>query len=248
MSAYERFAEVYDALMADVDYDKWAEYLLSMMPDGELSIVDCACGTGQISLRMAKRGHRLTGVDRSEDMLQIAAERMRAAGVRVSLVRQDMSRLELHKPADVILCVCDGVNYLTSLSAVERFFDRAFACLKPGGLLMFDVSSRYKLERVLGNRSFGEDDSERAYVWLNAYDDKSKLVRMSLSFFIRRGNLYERFTEEHTQRAHSQTELSLALKRAGFEMNGIYEAFSDRPPRPCSERIQFVAVKPNAKK
>ena len=72
---YGKFAGLYDPLMKDVDYDRWAEYIASFLPEGSLRIADCACGTGEITLRLAKLGHILTGVDISEDMLRVAWKR-----------------------------------------------------------------------------------------------------------------------------------------------------------------------------
>lgn len=239
---YEDFAAIYDPLMRDVDYDGWANYIAGFLPEGRLSIADCACGTGNIALRLARLGHSVTGLDLSPDMLRIAAEKARQAGLRVPFVCEDMRALSLHRPVDVVTACCDGVNYLASLEDVSRFFLAAREALKPGGLLLFDVSSEYKLSRVLGNNTFAEDDGERAYIWQNSYDDNTRLVSMELSFFVKEGALYRRFTEEHTQRAHSEAELLALLSDAGYEASA-YDAFTKDPTREESERIQFAAKK-----
>ncbi|MFR7852514.1 MAG: methyltransferase domain-containing protein [Christensenellales bacterium] len=72
---YGDFAGMYDPLMKDVDYDSWAEYLLRFLGAEKLRVTDCACGTGEITLRLARAGHIMTGVDISGDMLRIASER-----------------------------------------------------------------------------------------------------------------------------------------------------------------------------
>ena len=54
---------------------------------------------------------------------------------------------------------------------------------------------------------------------------------------------YERFTETHLQRAHSEREIRAALADAGFERAEAYEAFTRNPPRDESERLQFMAWK-----
>jgi hypothetical protein len=67
---------------------------------------------------------------------------------------------------------------------------------------------------------------------------------MRLSFFRPNGkNAYERFDERHVQRAHENDDLASALDKAGFELLGVYDAFTTEPPKPESERIQFVARK-----
>ena len=73
---------------------------------------------------------------------------------------------------------------------------------------MFDISSPYKLKDILGDNTFAEDTGRIAYIWQNSYDSQSKLIEMNLSFFEKTENgLYERFTERHIQRAHSEQEL-----------------------------------------
>lgn len=242
MQMYGKFAGLYDPLMKDVDYDKWAEYIASFLPEGNLRIADCACGTGEITLRLARRGHMLTGLDISDDMLRIASEKARKAALKIPFVCQNMVELALHRPQDAIVCTCDGVNYLDSLEDAERFFAAACNGLKAGGLLLFDISSRYKLENVLDCNTFAEDDGEQAYIWKNCYDPESLLISMELSFYQRQGELYRRFEEKHIQRAHGEDELLSAMERTGFDA-AAYGFLTREPPIADELRIQFVGRK-----
>jgi len=248
-TAYDGFAALYDPLMRDVNYDEWAEYLQSFLKEQKggkpLVIAECACGTGEITLRLARIGHKMTGLDISPEMLSVAGEKARRAGMKIPFVQQDMRKLALHRQADAVIAACDGVNYLTSREHAEQFFKAAYAALKPGGVLLFDVSSRYKLSEILAGNTFGEDDGERAYFWRNVYDEEQKLLEMQLTFFAKEGELYRRFTETHIQRAHSETELTNALTSAGFDTILCFDAFTREPPQTVAERLQFVAYKPN---
>ena len=239
---YGNFAGLYDPLMKDVDYDGWAEYIAAFLPEGDLRLVDCACGTGEITLRLAKKGHMLTGVDISGDMLRVAAEKARRSALKIPFICQNMAELSLHRPQDAIVCACDGVNYLDCMEDVKRFFAAAYAALKPGGLLLFDVSSSYKLEKVLDCNTFAEDDGERAYIWKNCYDPQSRLISMELSFYEKQGGMYRRFEEKHIQRAHSIEELLGGMKEAGFEAEA-YGFLTHEPPREDDMRIQFMGRK-----
>ena len=243
MQSYGKFAALYDRLMQDVDRDAWAEYVLSFLGKERRTVVDCACGTGELTLRLAAAGHSLIGQDISEQMLAVAAEKARRMRLQVPFIRQDMRALRLHKPVDAVVSACDGVNYLASRAKLSEFAHAAYGALKPGGLLLFDISSRYKLSTVLGNNTFALDEGDSAYIWQNAYDPDNKLVRMDLTFFAREGEHYRRFTEVHIQRAHSEREVRAALTEAGFTQVAAYEAFTRTPPSDTSERLQFVAVK-----
>lgn len=239
---YGKFAGLYDPLMKDVDYDRWAEYIASFLPEGSLRIADCACGTGEITIRLAKMGYTLTGIDISEDMLRIAAEKARKSALKLPFICQNMAELQLHRPQDAIVCACDGVNYLDSLEQVGRFFSAAYAVLKPNGLLLFDISSRHKLENVLDCNTFAEDDGERAYIWKNCYDPESRLISMELSFYEKQGELYRRFEENHIQRAHEEKELLSAMEKAGFDA-AAYGFLTRRQAAEDCQRIQFIGRK-----
>ena len=242
---YGRFASVYDKLMVDADRGAWAAYILRLLPAGKLFIADAACGTGALTLPLAKAGHTLVGLDASAQMLSIAAEKARLARLDIPFVCQSMQQLSLHRQVDAIVCACDGVNYLPSRDAMDAFFHAALANLKPGGALLFDVSSRYKLSTILANNTFSEDEEDAAYIWRNEYDEASKLIRMDVTFFGRMDDgHYERFSETHIQRAHSQRELTNALTRAGFCDIRVYAAFTFDAPGQESERLQFVATVP----
>lgn len=246
---YERFAQLYDRFMADVDYEGWAAYLCAIFErhglSGSLRITDAACGTGGLTLPLARAGHILIGADLSGDMLQVAAEKCRGAGLRVPFVCEDMRALQVHRRQDVVNCACDGVNYLTMEEEVRAFFSSALAALKPGGLLCFDVSSRYKLENILAGNCFGEDDEGAAYFWRNAYDEEQRLLEMNLSFFMQEEDgRFVRFRERHIQRAHSREELLRWLEEEGFEQVECWECFTAEEPTEKSERLQFCARKP----
>ena len=248
---YGDFAAVYDRLMADVDYAAWAEYLSMLLQDYGVmpgsAVLDAACGTGEMTLRLHQKGYVMTGADRSEQMLEIAQQKARKAGARTPFVCQDLRALSVHKPVSAITCACDGVNYLLTDADIAAFFLSANRVLKENGLLLFDISSAYKLEHVLGGQTFGDDDSDCTYLWQNCFDPKSRLLEMRLSFFRPDGKgAYTRFDERHIQKAHSTDALRSELERAGFVLEGVFEAFTETAPNEQCERIQFLARKREA--
>ena len=82
---YQAFAELYDELMNDVDYESWADYytrLLSIYGIRGGKICECACGTGSLTLPLYRRGFQMTGVDVSQEMLWQAAQKSRRKNCR----------------------------------------------------------------------------------------------------------------------------------------------------------------------
>lgn len=247
MNEYGDFASLYDQLMDDFDYPAWAAYYLELLGRAGVrpkTLCDCACGTGSLTVRFAERGIRVTGVDLSGEMLEIAAQKARKNGVQAMFVRQDMSKLRLPRPVDALVCGCDGVNYLLTDERVADFFSCAREALRPGGALAFDISSPYKLEHVLGNGFFGEERDEVAYLWSNKWDAQKHTVQMDLTFFRQETDaLYRRFTETHTQRAHDPAVLARMLEACGFSQIRIYGDRTFEEPRSDEMRIHIVAVR-----
>ena len=67
--AYSAFAAGYDRMMGDVDYDGWANYIDGFLREaGAKSVLECACGTGSLTVRLGRMGYQITGSDLSEDM------------------------------------------------------------------------------------------------------------------------------------------------------------------------------------
>ena len=248
---YNDFASVYDTLMDDYDYDAWcAHYLQLMQANGKkpVRIAECACGTGSLSVRFAREGLSVTGVDLSNAMLRQAEEKARRWGVQVSFVRQDMKKLALTRRVDAVLATCDGVNYLTEESDVKSFFTSAYAALKPGGMLCFDCSSRHKLETVMGDAFFGEERDGIATLWQNRLNRTNHVLEMDVTFFVREDDgRYRRFREQHHQRAHSCEEIIQWLNESGFELIAVYGDMRMDAPREEDLRIHYVAKKPSLK-
>ena len=245
---YQEFAAVYDRFMDDFDYPAWADYYLEILKrqgyvGGE--ICECGCGTGSLSIELLKRGVKLISSDISEDMLRIASDKARRSGVRARFVREDMRALKLPHRVDAVICACDGVNYLTSQGDVQRFFTAAFDALKSSGVLAFDISSRHKLENVLGNGFFGEERDDAAYLWQNSLDAQKHIVDMDITFFVQeRGGLYRRFAERQTQRAHSADEIAAWISECGFDKIRVFGDRTFDAPREDEMRLHFTAVKP----
>ncbi len=244
---YTSFAEVYDSLMADVDYESWARFYAQILQRRGVfggKICECACGTGGLTLPLQRLGYSVTGVDISQEMLWIAAQKARSAGLMAVFVRQDMRKLRLHRPMDAVLATCDGVNYLTEERDLTDFLCAAHDALNPGGCLAFDVSTPYKLENTLGSRTICEDTPDVTYMWQNRWQARTRCVDMHLCIFIReQDGRYRRIDEEQRQRAWSREELTDALQKAGFADIEIYGNSRIRAPRDNEERWHISCAK-----
>ena len=242
------FSRVYDQFMDDFDYPKWAEHYIGIIKragwDGG-EILECACGTGSLTLELLRRGIKVTGADISESMLRAAQRKCMENGHMTRFVRMDMRSLAFPHQVSAIIAACDGVNYLTTADDVRAFFSAAYRALKPGGVLAFDISAPYKYERVLAGGFFGEERDDAAYLWQNEWDAEHRIINMDLTFFVReKGDMYRRFGETHVQRSHTIPEIECWLNECGYIGIDKYREFELKPPDGSEMRLHFAAAKP----
>lgn len=246
--SYERFAYVYDYLMQDVPYDGWLEFVNKQAKaysiQGE-SVLDIACGTGELSLRLVRDGYDVTGVDLSQDMLMVAQEKALEMNVKLNLFQQDMSKLDSLGEYDLITIFCDSLNYLEDEKDVENTFKSVYAHLKQDGLFLFDVHSIYKMTQIFINQTFTLTDEHVSYIWDCFPGEVPNSVEHELTFFVKdeETNQYERVEELHKQRTYPILTLKEWLKDAGFEVLNVSADFTEEAPADHSERIFFTCKK-----
>ena len=245
---YTAFATVYDRLMADVNYPAWAAFyqtLLTLYGLRTGKLCECACGTGSFTIPLCGMGYQMTGVDLSEEMLFEASQKARKAGAMIPFVKQDMRGLRLHRQMDAVLCTCDGVNYLPTQEDVLQFFTAAFQAVRPGGALIFDASTPYKLREVLGNSFVGDETADIAYLWKNTYHADRGSVDMALSIFVRsHDEAYERISEQQTQYGYSIEAFEALLAQAGFADIRVFGDGTFAPPSATEQRWHIAARRP----
>ena len=244
---YQAFAELYDELMDDVDYESWADYytrLLSIYGVRNGKICECACGTGGLTIPLYRRGFQMTGVDISREMLWEAAQKSRKLGIAMPFVQQDMKALNLHRPMDAVLATCDGVNYLLTEEDLLCFFRAAHRAVKPGGALIFDVSTPHKLKNVLCSGLMAEDRENITYMWQNSWNERQKTVSLDLVFFVReKDNQYRRIEEHQRKRAWDEKTLKENLWHAGFRAVSIYGDFTLNSSTDGNQRWHIAATR-----
>jgi SAM-dependent methyltransferase len=138
-------ARNYDASLADsslfrVDLSFVDEHT---QPPGRL--LDLGCGTGRLLLHAAKRGCWCLGVDLSEEMLAVAGEKARAAGVEVNLLRVSIAELEgiAGGSFDHAACLFSTLGMVVGADVRRRVLAHVHRLLRPGGRFVLHVHNRW---------------------------------------------------------------------------------------------------------
>ena len=243
--AYEEFSRFYDALTENADYKKRADYYDYILKkhgvDGGI-LLDLGCGTGSMSIPMAKKGYSVIGVDLSVDMLMSAREKAYNAGENILFLNQDMTELDLYGTINATISVLDCINHLDSLESVAKTFDKVSLFTEPGGLFVFDVNTVYKHREILGNNTFIIESDDLFCSWQNVLKDDNS-VEITLDFFKKQGEKYERSGETFTERAYPLDTITKLLENSGFEVLKIFDDMTEDPVKENSEKAVFVAGK-----
>jgi len=235
---YKYLSSCYDEFMQDVDYDAWAKKIAGYIGNRKKG-VDCGCGSGLITMRLKKMGYDVIGTDLSTEMLERARENFRRENLNITLVRMDSENLVVGNKVDFITAVCDVVNYMKK---PERFFVRAYNALADDGVLLFDISSKYKLTEIIGNNVFTDSTDNVTYIWSNSLSEKQNKVEMFLTFFVKnKDGSFDKEEENQIQYIYEADDLVEKLRAAGF---GKVEYFGFEGKNVAQEeRICFAAYK-----
>jgi ubiquinone/menaquinone biosynthesis C-methylase UbiE len=234
----DRFAGVYDTFMWDTPYEAWADYIEKIIPAGSL-VADLACGTGNMTLALAKKGFDMIGVDRSADMLSEAQAKAGLEQASVLWLKQDVRKLDLYGTVDAAVCTCDSFNYLLSEAELFAAFSRCALFLNTGGVFIFDLNTPYKFREVLQKNTFTDAQDGASYVWKNYYDEQTQINEYSM--FVTTGE--DSFSEIHLQRAYPIETVTTLLTDTGFARIQVNEAYTHDPPKDDSVRVSFVAYR-----
>ena len=246
MSSYERFAEVYDELMTDIPYDEYVEWVSLNAPSEQFpKVLDIGCGTGVLGMMLVSAGYEVSGLDLSEEMLAVAADRFAQANLSVPLYCMSMHELDGFEQMDVITIAIDSLNYVTEAADVLETLKRAHTALREGGQLFFDIHSLYKMNEIFLDGPFTYDDGELTYVWHTEPGDFEHSVYHQMTFFVQEKStgLFERFDEEHFQRTFAPEQYVAWLQAVGFSHVEVTADWEKSAPKDDSERIFIRAVK-----
>lgn len=146
MTVFGAYSRYYDLLYATKDYMQEAAYVLGIVkrhrPQAR-TLLDLGCGTGVHACAFARAGYHVTGVDRSEAMLERARERAsneRAGEGRgsVDFVLGDIREIALSRRFDVVTALFHVISYLSTNDELHAAFSKIRQHSAPDGLLIFD--------------------------------------------------------------------------------------------------------------
>lgn len=152
--SYNTFASFYDELTDNISYPARAAYFDSIIrrwcPKASI-LLDLACGTGTLSIELARLGYDVVGTDGSEQMLSEAMQNKARALYgedfereepsdpsieRLLFLCQPMQQLDMYGTIDAAVCALDSLNHITDPAVVQKVFDRVSLFMNPGAVFL----------------------------------------------------------------------------------------------------------------
>lgn len=253
-------AEAWDLLTEAHDPGDIARYRALLDAHGggaPLRILDVGCGTGRLLRPLSAAGHRVVGVDCSEDQVERCRARLRESGLTAEVVAAEVSRLELARRFDAAIVPCGTLQLLPDGAAVQRGLERIAAHLDPGGLLAITMylsgpeidadPGQIGAWRLRGSAPDADGAIVRKEARVDSIDREARLIRATIRY--RReapagAKILAELEIAVTERWYTIDETRDLLERAGF---GRVSDFGGYEPRPATREdftLMFTATRP----
>lgn len=244
---YHDFSVVYDEYLAHVDFSMWANYILKLwhlkhaqMP---ASVLDIACGTGEIIKYFARKKISCSGLDISEKMILVASEKMKNEGLAYNWLRvEDMRDIRYKDKFDLCCCNFDSINYLNSDVEVAALFSCVYEMVENDGVFIFDVATPFLCSEYYDGTREIEQIGEMVVERKSDFDSSNNQLLTEFKFSHRESAEVKK--EYHRQSIFNHETLLSLLKVSGFKEIKYFSDFSTKPGyQEDSMRIHYVAVK-----
>jgi len=226
MSTFQKYANYYDVLYRDKNYRSECDFLEKIFRKYSTksihSILDLGCGTGGHDLILCSRGYKITGVDLSAEMIEVAKRKAKDKKMRINFVRSDIKSINLKKKYDVIISMFAVISYQITNEDIISTFQRARNHLGQGGLFIFDCwfGPAVLAQKPQDRLKIIEKDNEKIIrfatpvldILNQTVDVKYKIVKAS------KNKILDEIDEVHKMRFLFPKEIENYLKETNFRI------------------------------
>ncbi|MBM0206568.1 class I SAM-dependent methyltransferase [Micromonospora sp. STR1s_5] len=207
-------------------------------------ILELACGTGRLTLPLARDGHEVVGLDNSDPMLRAARSKAAEEDLAISFHKGDMRSFDLGTRFALVIVSCNSLCQLTETEDLTSCLRQVAVHLVPGGLLAFDVVNPRVADLARGRTLRIDPNPSRPDVQACeeqiAYDPVQQ-VRV-LQWEVHEGGDAPCRTAPMRLRTIFPQELLLLLEAVGLELATRYGDF-DRNPLTGNSLNQVVIAR-----
>ncbi|MCP4703704.1 MAG: class I SAM-dependent methyltransferase [candidate division Zixibacteria bacterium] len=232
--------DCHDIYSDPVMYDAFSDHTISHKTDipffidkaVELNgpILELACGTGRVTIPMAKAGFDVTGLDMSAPMLNYARKKAEDAGLKIKFIEADCREFDLKKQFDLIFMPANSIAHIHDRPSHEALFARVREHLSPDGRFVFswfNPGERYLFrdpEKRYPAMEFELSDGTPVIITESNVYDKATQINY-IKWYYKIGDKDE-IVQDLNLRMLFPAELDALLHYNGFELEAKYGDFN----------------------
>lgn len=235
-------ANIYDGLntfLSDLQfYKKW------LPRNKEAKILELCCGTGRLTIPLAKDGYNICGVDYTSSMLERAKVKASEAGLEINFIEADIRTLNLQDKFDVIFIPFNSIHHLYRNEDLFKTLKGIKNHLKEGGLFLLDCFNpniQYIVENEEEHKVIAEyttsDGREVLIKQTMHYENATQINRIEWHYYIN-GEFHS--IQNLDMRLFFPQELDSYLERAGFNILHKFGGFEEEEFKDRSEKQIYV--------
>ena len=217
-------------------------------------LLELGCGTGRLTIPLARRGFTITGIDISREMLRIAEAKLDAEPAevreRIRLVQADMSDFQLGEAANVVFVPAASFFHLHTQEQRTSCLSSVRKHLTQAGVVVIDVLPADRM----ANQTVGKTDVVRSSV-NPATGKMTRELNRKLSIDRRSQRVTVEHTYVETEPDGSETrhtfvqhytwvteeDMRRLLRETRFEDISVFGGYDLAPFSETSHRMIFVA-------
>ncbi|MBN2018091.1 MAG: class I SAM-dependent methyltransferase [Candidatus Cloacimonetes bacterium] len=228
----------YGNVLTDERTDKEIQFLVEELGMNKpMSILDVACGFGRHSLKLAKLGHHVTGIDRMDGFIDAAKKRAEYEGLKINFIKKDMREVEFNEEFDRAFLLFNAFGYFSDDENLEVLKNISKA-LVPGGLFCFDT--------------FNRDAFLKDFLPYYVYEVRQDLMIDRNTFDPKTGRLFDdrviirdgiRKDVPFSMRLYDYNEIEKLIEQGGMKVDAIYGDWQKSPFTMESKGMKIIAKK-----
>lgn len=255
---YERYAGLYDLQWSEKDRHEDLEFWVRLAKRFGGPVLELACGTGRVTLPLARAGIAITGLDASSEMLGILREKLPKekpeVRERVALKKGDMRDFDFKGKFSFAFVPFNSFLHLEAVEDEERCVRAVHRSLKPRGIFVIDVFRPdfkkwpAKTLRVDLSHEYPEAGLKITRLSSREYDHPKQQIhtRYYMDVVSGRGRAKRHETGFTLRYVKDVSEMRALLEKCGFSLEKVYGDYEFGPFTPLSEKMIFVARKKQA--
>ncbi|MCH1626429.1 class I SAM-dependent methyltransferase [Ferdinandcohnia quinoae] len=258
-SMVDNFEEYDDPILYDMENDMFRNevpFVLKRASKIDGHIIDLACGTGRVTIPLARAGYQMIGVDLHKGMLEHAKQKTVLGDLQIEWVKQDCTKLDLKVKSKLMYMVGNSFQHFHTNESQDQLLSGVNRHLEDEGIFVFDTRFPSKEELLQPSteefwRSYVDRATEREVdvYTISNYDSLNQIQHYITirRFKDEKGIIVDEKQTNISLRYVFPQEMERIMAANGFEILEVYQDWKETPISNDSYQMIYVCKKVGVK-